>query len=118
MVARVTSELFVAALARNVRAAGGFAYIARRGNEQAGAIHVAVYGRDHGGYALYQPAPQSLTEDADRSDRSFGSPNAIADEAELAAFRDSEARFDSDFWLVEIENLNVPVETLITVVTD
>lgn len=118
MTARVTSELFVGALVRSVRAAGGFAYVARRGNEQAGAVHVAVYRSKQEGYDLYQPIVQSLADEAEPSDRAFGAPRTIADEAQLAAFRDSEARFDTDFWLVEIENLNQPVETLITVITE
>ena len=116
---RVTSEMFVGALVRRLRAAGGYAYVARRGNAEAGAVHIAVYRADQTVYDLYQPAPLPLSAvDAATSGRAFGSPRQIADDAELRAFIDSESRFDPDFWLVEIENLPEPVETFIAVIDD
>lgn len=119
MPARVTSDLFVGALVRNVRATGGFAYVSRRGNGEAGAVHVAVYRTDQTGYDLYQPAPTPPSADQSTiSGRMFGPPRLIADEAELRSFLDSELRFDPDFWLIEIENLREPVETLIAIVDD
>ena len=119
MAARVTSELFVGALVRNVRAVGGFAYIARRGNAQAGAVHLAVFRSGTGGYDLYQPVGMQMLDDPQApTDRVFGSPRAIAGEQELRAFIASETRFDSDFWLVEIENLSQPLDTLVTIVPE
>ncbi|QBK30079.1 DUF1491 family protein [Roseitalea porphyridii] len=117
MAPRVTSELFVAVLVRNARAGGGFAYVARRGNAQAGAILVAFYAGGGSGYDLYQAAPPALSdEDTGRDTRRFHHARTLSDDAELRAMIDSEARFDPDFWLIEIENWNADVGELLPLV--
>ena len=96
---RVTSAFFVALLLRRVFADGSFAAVARRGAAEAGAVHVLARGRE-GALALFAPASQ--TEAADDGGRRF-MREALADEAALDARLAREARFDPDFWLVEIE---------------
>ncbi|MBC8129060.1 MAG: DUF1491 family protein [Rhizobiaceae bacterium] len=96
---RVTSDLFVAQLIRRIFADGGFAAVARRGAEAAGAIFVLARGRT-GQIALYGPAVQ--THSSDDGGRRFMAEDA-ADEAALEARFGREARFDPDFWVVEIE---------------
>lgn len=96
---RITSELFVAQLLRRVFADGGFAAVLRRGAEAAGAIFVVARGRD-GTATLFGPAVQTMADDND--ERRFMAEAARDDEA-ITARLEREARFDPDFWVVEIE---------------
>jgi hypothetical protein len=99
---RVTSVIFVSALTRRVFAAGLAAAIVKRGAEEAGAIFLTVDRLD-GTVDLYGPAPQSAVESRD-SDRSFLrlGERATPDEIERRLTR--ERRFDSDLWIVAIED--------------
>jgi hypothetical protein len=96
---RVTSDLFAAQLVRRVFSDGGFAAVERRGAEAAGAIFILVRQRD-GALDLYGPAVQ--THSAEDGGRRF-MREALADEAALEARFQREARFDPDFWVIEIE---------------
>ncbi len=109
---RLTSELFVAALVRRVFGDGGFAAVERRGAEAAGAIFVVARDRA-GALQLFGPAPQAMA--MERGERRFLRETA-SDEAGLAKRLASEARFDPDFWVVEIET-ETP-ETYLTLVED
>lgn len=96
---RVTSAFFAAALVRRVFADGGFAAVERRGAEAAGAIFLLARHRD-GTLDLFGPAAQ--THSAEDGGRRF-MREALADEAALEARFQKEARFDPDFWVIEIE---------------
>lgn len=96
---RITSQLFVAHLVRRVFGDGGFAAVIRTGADMAGAIFVVERRRD-GALALYGPAVQSMADEA--GGRTF-MREAAEDEAGLTARFEREARFDPDFWVVEIE---------------
>ncbi|TFF25129.1 DUF1491 family protein [Jiella endophytica] len=109
---RITSELFVAQLVRRLFGAGEFAAVMRRGAEAAGAIFVVARSRD-GAMRLFGPAVQSLSNES--GSRRF-MQEAASDEAGLEARFEKEARFDPDFWVVEIET-DEP-ETFIEVVED
>ncbi|KQT55258.1 MULTISPECIES: DUF1491 family protein [unclassified Aureimonas] len=109
---RVTSDFFASSLVRRVFGDGGFAAVERRGAEAAGAIFVIVRHRD-GTLDLYGPASQ--THSAEDGGRRF-MREALADEAALEARFQREARFDPDFWVVEIET-GTP-ETYIEIVED
>lgn len=109
---RLTSEIFVAALVRRVFSEGGFAAVERRGAEAAGAVFVVARDRT-GGLQLFGPAPQTLALEG--GGRAF-LREAARDEAELAKRLEREARFDPDFWVVEIETESP--ETYLTLVTD
>ena len=98
--ARLTSEFWVSAYLRQSGLDGLVAVLRRRGAREAGAIFVKLDRLD-GTAALYGPAPQSLAEDD--GERRFqllidADPLAVEDRV------DRELRFDSDLWLVEIEN--------------
>ena len=101
--ARLRSDFWVAALRRRAEAAGAFVSIARRGADEAGAIFVAIDRRD-GRFDLYGPAPQSLFDEAGIEDRLFQHVLSACTEAELGERMDREIRFDSDLWLVDIED--------------
>ena len=95
---RLKSEIRVAAQLRRAHAAGAFAVVARRGDPDAGAVAVKVY-LGAGRARLFV---QARDED--------GNPiwrqpfDEAADEAQIDAYLDQERRFDSDLWIVEIED--------------
>jgi hypothetical protein len=100
---RVTSALWVAALTRRAFVEGATAAVVRKGAEEAGAIFVIVDRLD--GHAdLYGPAPQAVFEGDRPDDRAFqlliglGQPDAIS------ARLEREKKFDSDLWVVEVED--------------
>lgn len=97
---RLTSDFWVSAYLRRATHDGLVAVLRRRGAREAGAIFVKLDRLD-GTAALYGPAPQALAEED--GERRFqlvldADPLAIEDRVER------ELRFDSDLWLVEIEN--------------
>jgi len=101
--ARLTSEFWVAAYLRRVMAEGGFAALRKRGAAQAGAIFVKLDLLD-GRARLYGPAPQTLA--ADDGERRFARTHKAEDltQSEAEERLAKEARFDSDLWIVEIED--------------
>lgn len=119
MSVRVTSDIFVGALTRSARSGGGFAYVARRGNEQAGAILVAFFDPEAGSYALYRTVPHDPGQpDEGRDSRRFALAQTLEDESALRTLVERESRFDPDFWLVEIENWRASVADLLPVSDD
>ncbi|MCE1235074.1 MAG: DUF1491 family protein [Hyphomicrobiales bacterium] len=99
---RLTSEFWVSALIRRADAAGVAAVVRRRGDATAGAVWVVVDRLD-GAADLHVPAPQSLF-DEDASERRLETVLRRASAEEIAARIASEARFDPDFWVVEVED--------------
>ncbi len=99
---RVRSDLFVSALVRRVFSGGGFAAVTRKGVEEAGAIFVRQRFRD-GLETLYGPAPQSMISPEGRDDRFFEIRLERVEPSEVDALLEREARWDPDFWVVEIE---------------
>ncbi len=99
---RLTAEFFVAALIRRVQGEGAFAAVVRRGHGAAGAIFVKVARLD-GTADLYGPAPQAAFGE-DAGERLFERLAEAVPEAEADERLRREARFDSDLWIVEIED--------------
>jgi hypothetical protein len=102
---RLKSAIWVSAYVRRCHIEGAFAVVRRRGAEEAGAIFVKISKLD-GTAALYAPAPQTSFDEAKPADRLFISslkqefePDAVA-EAKITR----ELEFDSDIWLVEVED--------------
>ena len=106
---RIKSSILVAAIARLASQENGAAYISRRGSEEAGAIFVTVYDRNTKAISLYEPAPQSLASDENigRDTRAFTLLGEGLDDLALSERFESEARFDPDFWVVEIEGVSI-----------
>lgn len=101
---RLRSDIWVAAYLRRVHVEGATAVLRRRGAAEAGAIWVKVDRLD-GRAALYGPAPQS--ESAERGverlwQRVHAAEWMTPDEVERRLAR--EIDFDSDLWLVEVED--------------
>ncbi len=110
---RLTSEMFAAYVVRRVFADGGFAAVVRRGADAAGAVFVVLRDRQ-GAIRLLGPAPQSMADE--KGDRRFV-VESVSDEDALETRFAREARFDPDFWVVELET-DSPDRYLTIVETD
>ena len=99
---RVTSSLWVGAYVRRCFAEGAFAAVVRRGAEEAGAIFVIV-DRLNATADFYAPAPQASFTESRPSERMFQLVAAGEPLAEVNARVEREARFDSDLWVVAVE---------------
>ena len=99
---RVRSDLFVSSLVRRVFSAGGFAAVTKKGVDEAGAIYIRQRCRD-GSETLFGPAPQALVIDEDRDSRHFEIRLARGEPQAVDTLLEREGRFDSDFWVLEIE---------------
>jgi hypothetical protein len=100
---RLKSEIIVAALVRRANTEGAFAAVVKRGAEEAGAIFVKVARLD-GTADLYGPAPQSSFETDDIGIRLFERIISAMPEREVDERLRRERDFDSDLWIVELED--------------
>jgi hypothetical protein len=108
--------MWVSALVRRVFNAGGFAAISRRGAGEAGAIFVVARARD-GTCRLFGPAAQTSYGEGRPAERQFTLVLEGAEEEAVSAKLEKEARFDPDFWVVEIELDPEAVGDLLNVTT-
>jgi hypothetical protein len=100
---RIRSEIWVKAYLRRCEVAGVPAVVVRRGDDQAGAIYLSINRLD-GTVSLYGPAPAGL--ETGGTERRFViclSGDRVAGQ-EADRYLSREAEFDSDFWVVEIED--------------
>jgi hypothetical protein len=102
---RLKSALWVAAYLRRCQVEGLFAVVRRRGAEDAGAVFVRISRLD-GTSDLYGPAPQSAFDAAEGSARAFAPSlkTLPASDAEVEAYLAREVKFDSDVWIVELDD--------------
>ena len=100
---RVRTDYWVGALCRRVVAAGSFATVVCKGAEEAGAVFVLVNRLD-GTFDLYGPAPQAWLDEAGPLERSFSGLLAGVSQAQVDERMEQERRFDTDLWLVEVED--------------
>jgi hypothetical protein len=100
---RLKSEIWVKAYIRRCQASGAPAVVVRHGDDDAGAIYIRVSRLD-GHAALFGPAPAGLSgADYDRRWVPLMGDGFVS-EADVQNFLDREARFDSDLWIVEVED--------------
>jgi hypothetical protein len=100
---RLKSELWVKAYLRRCHGEGADALLLRRGDADAGAIYIKVSRLD-GTAMLFGPAPTGLDEA--REDRRWqaclkGGP---ATETEADTFLARQIGFDTDIWIVVVED--------------
>ncbi len=100
---RVTSQVWVAALLRRSQSGGAFAHVARRGHDQAGSVFVIVDNLQ-GQLDLWAPAPQSAYGEDEVDQRVHELALEHVSREQVAQRLEKEARFDPDFWVVEIED--------------
>jgi hypothetical protein len=101
---RLKSAIWVSAYLRRCQVEGAFAVVRRRGAEEAGAVFVRIC-RLNGTSDLFGPAPPTALDPPQGSDRSFTPTFAeqpVAD-GTVEAYLAREVKFDSDVWIVEVE---------------
>jgi len=95
---RLKSEIRASAILRRAHAAGAFAVVSRRGDSDAGALAVKVYiGAGKG--RLYVEARDDEGRAIWREPFEGG-----GEESAIDAYLEKEKRFDSDLWILEIED--------------
>lgn len=101
---RLRTDLWVAGYLRRAMAAGAFVAVRRKGAPEAGAIFIRIDRLD-GQNVLFGPAPQSML-DEETPDRRFVRlhESETVDGAAVEARLAKETRFDSDLWIVEVED--------------
>lgn len=98
MIPRLKAGIFVRALIRRAEVAGAQAYVARKGSEEAGAVFIKIAKLDGTCTVLNQARD--------------GAGNLVwarplgesCDEAKASAYFERQIKFDSDLWIVEIED--------------
>ena len=96
MTTRLKSEIQASALLRRAQAAGAFATVLRRGDNDAGALHVVV--RTPDGFArLYSPIRNMAGERA-------WLPTETLPERDIDARCAKMGERDPDIWVVEVED--------------
>lgn len=98
---RLKSEIWVKALLHRAASAGSPGVVARRGDTDAGAVLVVIARLD-GTADLYGPAPAGL--ESPDGERLLQCWKRKASEPDISAVIERETRFDSDIWVVEIED--------------
>ncbi|MFA5901503.1 MAG: DUF1491 family protein [Hyphomicrobium sp.] len=100
---RLRAEFWVKAYIRRCAVEGASAVVVRHGDDAAGAIYIKVDRLD-GTCFLFGPAPAGL--DGAESDRRWVSClNAAGAECAAAdSYLAREANFDSDLWVIEVED--------------
>jgi hypothetical protein len=101
---RIKSNIWVAAYLRRCQNESIFGAVRRRGAEEAGAIFIKLALLD-GRALLFTPAPQAAYEESRPVDRVFAQATAEPVAEQVIEDRLArEVRFDSDIWIVEIED--------------
>ena len=102
---RLKTGLWVAAYMRRCRSEGADAVLRRRGAEEAGAVFVKVSRLD-GSAEVFAPAPQTAFDEARPADRAFvpALKQQPVPEADAEAYLARQIKFDSDLWIVEVED--------------
>ena len=100
---RLKSEIWVKAYLRRCASEGVDAMLVRRGDSDAGAVYIKVSRLD-GMALMFGPAPAGM--DGAREERRFESSftREIVPEAEADAFLARQVEFDSDIWIVAVED--------------
>ena len=100
---RLTSEIWVSAYLRRCQAAFVQAVVVRRGDAAAGAIFISVDLLD-GTVCLYGPAPTGLTGSGTFRGWVRCLEGAAVSQEDAKAFLARQLDFDSDLWIVEVED--------------
>ena len=100
---RLRTEFWVKAYIRRCAVEGASAVVVRHGDDDAGAIFIKVDRLD-GTCFVYGPAPAGFTgAESDRRWIARLSAEGVR-EGDANVFIEREAKFDSDLWLIEVED--------------
>ena len=100
---RLKSGIWVAAYIRRCQVEGAQAVLRRRGAEEAGAVFIKISKLD-GTAEVYGPAPQSSFDEARPADRAFIRSLKTEGGTDAEAYLARQIKFDSDIWIVEVED--------------
>jgi hypothetical protein len=102
---RLKSGIWVAGYIRRCQVEGAQAVLRRRGADEAGAVFIKVSKLD-GTAEVYAPAPQSTFDEVRPSERAFvrSIKKEGSSEADAEAYLARQIKFDSDIWIVEVED--------------
>jgi hypothetical protein len=102
---RLKSEIWIKAYLRTCAAAGAPAVVVRHGDDDAGAIFIKINRLD-GTARLFGPAPAGFDVGPIGADRRFVAhiDGPGASEADIETYVARQVDFDSDLWLVEVED--------------
>ena len=102
---RLKTAIWVAAYLRRRHIAAVPAVLRRRGAEDAGAVFIKIDRLD-GTAELYGPAPQTAFDSCRPADRMFAACFEVqpVPESEVEDYLTREVRFDSDLWIIEVED--------------
>lgn len=95
---QLSSDVWVAALIRRAEIGGAFAAVTRKGDARAGAVIVKAYDTSTRRARLFVEAT------GPDGDSLWIQPVASDLESELDAYVERQRRYDSDLWVVEIED--------------
>jgi hypothetical protein len=99
---RLNSEIWVQALLRRCQTEGKFGAVLNKGSPEAGSVFVTVHHLD-GTYSLLSPPP-GPAYDKDGERRFMLNPPRRLSWQEVRETVDRHKKFDSDIWLVEVED--------------
>lgn len=100
---RLKSEIWVKAYLRRCASRGAMAVIARHGDDDGGAIFIKILRADRMA-AVFAPAPAGL-DDAEFDRRWVPAlKGAFVGEEEADCYLAREFEFDSDLWIIEVED--------------
>jgi hypothetical protein len=98
----LSSDIWVSALTRRVEQAGAFAFIARKGHAQFGAVLVKVLNlRTRDAYVLREVQ----TGQGDEGGTKWMRPVETLNEPDIDAWIARQVKYDPDLWVVEIEDV-------------
>jgi hypothetical protein len=99
---RLKSEIWVQAFLRQHEVQGRFGAVLRRGASEAGAVFVVINHLD-GTYSVCEPPPGAAYDDIGERRFRLATAEPVQWEA-VTAKLDRAGRFDSDIWVVEVED--------------
>ena len=103
---RTKTDLWVKAYIRQRQVAGAFAAVVHHGDDEAGAVLIKI-SQLNGQAALYGPAPIGFATgprpDAERRFARLHAPDTLT-EAEADQLAAQQRVYDSDLWLIEVED--------------
>jgi len=100
---RLKSEIWVKAYLRRIAGEGAFAVVVRRGNDEAGAIYIKQSKLD-GTATIFSPAPAGFDAVAvERQWIAYFGDKSVS-EAEADEYLAQQAIYDTDIWVIEVED--------------
>ena len=94
----LSTDIWVSALIRRVEQAGSFAFVARKGHPQFGAVLVKVLN-------LRTRNALVLREAQTGEETVWMRPIETVNEPDIDAWSERQVRYDPDLWIVEIEDV-------------